>query len=351
MRVFTVLGPSHSGKSTLVEALAALDGKPGKSFEIPGLARAVSFGYMDNDWVALDIAGGSENLGPVGSALAASDAAVLVVPADADAAVLAAPYLRMIEEANVPAFVFINKTDAPNSRMSEVVSALQTYSRHHIVLREVPIREGETIVGVVDLVSERAWKFHDGAPSTLMEIPAAVRPREAEARGEMLESYADFDDKLLEEIIEDQKVMAEEVYDVAARVLQHNDLVPAFLGSGEHRNGVNRLMKALRHEAPEAAVAAGRLGDGAIAVGALADTVKHLGKTVLVRALAGEVASGKPLAGENVGSVTDLDAKSPLERISAGAVGLTVKSDHLNAGQAFGAESALDLPAWARPHA
>ncbi|GKY86983.1 elongation factor G [Sinisalibacter aestuarii] len=351
MRVFTVLGPSHSGKSTLVEALVGLDGSPGKAFDIPGVAQVRSFGFMGEDWAAIDIAGGSENLAPVGGALAASDAAVLCVPADAEGAVLAAPYLRMIEEAGVPALIFINKTDMPVSRMSQTVSALQTYSRHHIVLREVPIRQGEEIVGMVDLVSERAWKFHDGSPSTLMEIPEAVRPREEEARAELLESYADFDDALLEEIIEDKAVMAEEVYEVATRTLQHHDLVPAFLGSAEHRNGITRLMKSLRHEAPGVEVAAARLAGGALGVGAMADVVKHLGKTVLVRALGGEIAGGQPLGGANVGSLTDLDAKSGLATLAAGGLGLTVKSDHLAAGRAFTATAADSLPDWARPHA
>lgn len=351
MRVFTVLGPSHAGKSTLVEALVGLDGTPGKTFEVSGVAKVRSFGFMGEDWAAIDIAGGSENLAPVGGALAASDAAVLCVPADADGAVLAAPYLRMIEEAGIPAIVFINKTDAPLSRMSQTVSALQAYSRHHIVLREVPIRQGEDIVGVVDLVSERAWKFQEGEPSTLMEIPETVRPREEEARAELLESYADFDDALLEEIIEDQRVMAEEVYEVATRTLQHNDLVPAFLGSAEHRNGITRLMKSLRHEAPGVDVAAARLRDGALGVGAMADVVKHLGKTVLVRAMGGDIAGGQPLAGSNIGSLTELDTKTSLSRVGAGEVGLTVKSDHLAAGKVYDAAGAWPLPDWAKPHA
>jgi elongation factor G len=351
MRVFTILGPSHSGKSTLAGALVGLDGSPGKTFEVPGVAKVSSFGFMGEDWAAIDIAGGSENLAPVGGALAASDAAVLCVPADADAAVLAAPYLRLIEEARVPLIMFINKTDAAASRMSETVSALQAYSRHHIVLREVPIRDGDTIVGVVDLVSERAWKFHDGEPSTLMEIPAAVRPREAEARAELLESYADFDDALLEEIIEDQKVMAEEVYDVATKTLQHHALVPAFLGSAEHRNGITRLMKSLRHEAPGVEVATDRLAGGAVGVGAMADVVKHLGKTVLLRAMGGEIAGGQPLAGANIGSLTELDAKTGLSSLAPGGLCLTVKSDHLTAGRAYTAAGDENLPDWAEPHA
>lgn len=350
MRCFTVLGPSHSGKSSLVEALVGLDGSPGKALAIPGVANVQTFGFMGEDWGVIDVAGGAENLSPVGAALAASDAAVVVVEADAEAAVLAAPYLRMVEEAGVPAIVFVNKTDAATSRMSEVISGLQTYSRHHIVLREVPIREGGEIVGVVDLVSERAWKFHDGAHSTLMEIPAAVRPREEEARAELLESYADFDDALLEELIEDQKIMAEEVYEVAAKTLAHHDLVPAFIGSASHRNGVTRLMKSLRHEAPEVAVAAKRLGGDALAVGALADVIKHLGKTTVIRAFSDEVGQGKPLGGAGLGSVTELDAKTAQPVLAAGAIGLTVKSDHVSAGRAFDATRALDLPDWARPH-
>ncbi len=350
MRLFTVLGPSHAGKSSLVEALAGLDGVSGKLLDIPGVARVRSFGFMGDDWAAIDIAGGSENLAPVGPALAASDAAVLCVPADADAAVLAAPYLRMIEEAGLPCYVFINKADMPANRMSEIVSALQTYSRHHIVLREVPIREKGEIVGVVDLVSERAWKFHEGEHSTLTEMPADLRPREQEARAEMLESYADFDDALLEEIIEDKKVLPEEVYEVATKTLQHHDLVPAFLGSAEHRNGITRLMKSLRHEAPEVDIATGRITGNVLAAGALADVVKHLGKTVLVRAMGGTVAGGQPLAGGNVGSITDLDAKTALGSLAPGALGLTVKTDHLSAGQAYTAQAATALPDWAQAH-
>lgn len=205
MRVFTVLGPSNSGKSTLVQALVGLDDRRGKSLAVQGVATVSTFGFMGQDWAAIDIVGGAENLGSVGAALAASDIAVLCVPPDAEGAVLAAPFLRKIEEAGLPCVIFINRIDSPQNRISEIVSALQAYSRHHIVLREVPIREGGTIVGFVDLVSERAWKFEEGKHSVLIEMPESVREREEQARAELLESYADFDEHLMEELIEDQK--------------------------------------------------------------------------------------------------------------------------------------------------
>jgi len=352
MRVFTVLGPSQSGKSTLVEALIGLEDQRAEVLDLPGVARVSEFGFMGDDWTAIDIAGGAENLATAGPALAASDAAVLCVGADPEAAVLAAPYFRLIDEAGVPCFLFINRVDAATGRISAVAEALQAYCRHGIALRQVPIRQGDEIVGAVDLISERAWKYQEGKPSALMELPDSVAGRERRARTELLESLADFDDKLLEELIEDQQPMADEVYHVATDVLQHHELVPALLGSAEHRNGIMRMMKSLRHEAPQADVAHARLAKEGevVAVSCLADHVKHLGKTVLVRAFSDGVAGGKMLAGKTIGSITALDAKTPRPVLAPGEIGLTMKSDHLDIGRIFTADEARPLPQWAQAH-
>ncbi|WP_405109085.1 hypothetical protein [Phaeobacter sp. BS52] len=74
--------------------------------------------------------------------MAASDAAVVCVSADPSAGVLAAPYLRMVEEAGIPAFLFINRMDQAAGRVADIVAALQTYCRHNIVLRQIPMRTG-----------------------------------------------------------------------------------------------------------------------------------------------------------------------------------------------------------------
>lgn len=349
MRVFTILGPSQSGKSTLAAALAGLDGAAGKRQEVAGVAALQPFTFMGEDWAAIDIAGGADNLAQAGPALAASDAAVLCVPADAGAAVLSAPYLRKLEEAGIPAFIFVNRMDQAAGRVAEIVAALQAYCSHNIILRQVPIREDGQVVGAVDLISERAWQYREGEPSALIELPVAMYAREQEARAELLEALADFDDTLLEELIEDQQVMAEEVYDVATKVLQHNDLFPALLGSAEHRNGILRLMKSLRHEAPDVGAALERLSTAGdvLAVGCMGDLVKHLGKTVLVRAMGDEVGNGRPVGGAALGSLSNVGGAAG--RLSAGDVGQAVKSDHLNLGFAYGPEGAAPLPAWAQP--
>ncbi|WP_111735216.1 elongation factor G [Roseovarius amoyensis] len=352
MRVFTVFGPSQSGKTTLIDGLAGLEEQRPQTLGIPGVAKVTQFGFMGDDWTAVDIAGGAENLSTAGPVLAGSDAAVLCVGADPQAAVLAAPYFRLIEEAGVPCFLFVNRIDAAEGRISEVISSLQAYCRHGIVLRQVPIRKDGQVVGAVDLISERAWQYREGEPSLLVEIPEAVQGREQEARTELLEALADYDDALLEQLIEDQQPLTDDIYHTATTVLQHHDLVPALLGSAEHRNGMLRLMKSLRHEVPRVEAATERLGqdDAPVAAGLLADHVKHLGKTVLIRAMGAGVANGQMLAGKTVGSITGLDAKAPQPELQPGQVGLTMKSDHLSVAQVFTAEGAAPLPGWAQAH-
>ena len=350
MRVFTVIGASHSGKTTLTEALAGLEDTPGESLEVAGVATVRTFRFMGDDWAAIDIADGPENLSHAGPALAASDAVVLCVAAEAEAAVLSAPYLRLIEEAGIPCLLFINRIDVATDRVSEIVAALQIYSGHNIVLRQVPLRSGTEIVGAVDLISERAWQYREGQPSSLIEIPQDILSREQEARTALLESLADFDDTLLEQLIEDKSPMTADVYEIATRVLQQNELVPALLGSALHRNGIMRLMKSLRHEAPGFEAAGKRLSetDDVLAAGFLADFVKHLGKAIVIRAFGTGTGNGEPLAGSTVGNITKLDTKSTQTAFAPGKIGVAVKADHLNIGSYYTRQGSVDLPDWAQ---
>ena len=347
MRCFTVLGPSQSGKTTLTRALGGLDGaatlrKFSDHFSM------TSFSYIDEPWAALDIAGGTDHLGLAGQALAGSDAAVLCVPPEPDTAPLVAPYLRLIEDSGVPCFLFINRMDVAEARIRDIVSALQTYSDHVIVLRQVPIREDGHVTGSVDLISERAWEYQEGQPSALIEMPKDVRPREAEARAELLEHLADFDDTLLEQLIEDRQPASENVFALVADIHRQNRIIAAQLGAASHMNGVNRLMKSLRHEAPGADAIRARLGlpGQAAAIGVFAESRRHVGKSVLLRNLGGNLVHGGPLGGATLGNLTGADGQAVETAVPDGGLAVAVKSDHLNSGQAYCADAAHPLPGW-----
>ncbi|TCM73678.1 elongation factor G [Rhodovulum steppense] len=349
MRCFTILGPSQSGKSTLLKALGELDGQPVTAAFTDALTVS-QFTYLGEPWAGFDIAGGPDYLGHAGEALAASDAAILCVAPEPEAAVLAAPYLRLIEQSDVPCFVFINKMDQDEARIRDIVGALQAYAAHHIVLRQAPIRDAAGhVVGAVDLISERAFQYQEGQPSKLIEIPDDLHDREQEARAELLEHLADFDDHLMEQLIEDREPPTGEIYKTLAEAHRDNRIIAAYLGAAGHGNGLTRLMKALRHEAPDMTAIGPRLGIAApLAIGVASDTRKHVGKSTLIRALGGPVQHGSPLGGDNLGSLGGIDGKPVPEPLEPGTLAIAVKSDHLDPGYAYTAQQAEELPRWTR---
>ena len=348
MRCFTVLGPSQSGKTTLVSALAGLEGRSDE-MKFSDRFTLTRFSYIDEEWGAFDIAGGTDNLGAAGHALAGSDHVVLCVPPQPEAAPQAAPYLRLIEESGVPATLFINHMDGFDGRVRDIVAALQVYAGHLLVLRQVPMRDGTDITGAVDLISERAWKYREGEPSALVEMPDQVRDREQEARTELLENLADFNDELLEQLIEDRVPAPDHVFSLVAEMHKQNQIVPVFLGAAAHSNGVNRLMKDLRHESGDAEALAARLGVAPDAViGVYADNRKHMGKSVLLRDLGAGLSQGTALGGDTIGALNGPDGKPLSAQTGPGALAVAAKSDHLNPGRVYSGADAGDLPGWAR---
>ncbi|MFO1207814.1 MAG: elongation factor G [Amaricoccus sp.] len=354
-RAIAVLGASNTGKSTLVDRMCGLEGQvqPAAS---PGELRVAKFTLLGDDWQAIDTPGSIELLQVAKDALLAADAAVICVGPDPAAALLASPYLHAVEAAGTPAVIFINRIDEAAERVSDIVAALQDYAGRPIVLRQVPIREGERVVGAVDLVSERAWSYREGEASTLIEIPAGMLEREHEARAAMLEHLSEFDDTLLEELIEDKEPPSAEVYSICKRVLSENSVIEALIGSGLHGNGIVRVMKALRHEAPGPEVLRARLqqqaGLGAEPVAVIFGSAyrKHVGKTLLLRALQ-PLPAGSPLGGRPAGQLTPADPRDShhLDEVPEGAIVSAVKSDHLAAGKLVTPAELVDAPAWHAP--
>lgn len=97
-----------------------------------------------------------------------------------------------------------------------------------------------------------------------------------------------------------------------------------------------------------------RLGlkDGAQAAACLADQRRHLGKVCLLRALNGGLSPKGRLGGEQLGTLTRLDGKTPLEgALKPGEFALAIKSDHITPREFLSEEAADPFPDWSAPHA
>ena len=147
---------------------------------------------------------------------------------------------------------------------------MQAYAASPLVLRQMPIFDGPTVTGYVDLMSERAYRYRKGQASELMQIPPAMLAEEQAALGRLVETLADHDDALLEKVLEDIKPTPEELYRDMRKDLLAGSVIEVLVGAAEHANGVRRLWKALRHDTPDPAetaerrgIVAGRRGAGA----------------------------------------------------------------------------------------
>jgi len=351
VRCVAVLGPSGAGVDSLVDAMAALEGgKPPPRLDDNGIV-VRRFPYLDERWALLGCPEAIDLLQIASDALQVADAAVVSVPADPEQAVLAAPFIRLVESAGIPFLLFINHQREGNARLRDTVSALQHFSNHPLVLRQIPVREGEEVVGAIDLVSERAWRYRPGgARSDLVEIPAELLDREQEARSELLETLADFDDALLEQIVEDKLPPSDALYALCHKLVADGITVPVFFGSAEAGNGVNRLMKALRHEAPSLDQTLDRIGGPPLLGVFYARHKKHLGKVSYVRAFASKLTPGMAVAGGKLGQLAAADdpKSAAVDVIGAGDVAKAVKTDQLEAGTFYDAagrvESARPAP-------
>jgi elongation factor G len=353
-RAFAVLGPAGTGKSTLIDRMCMLEGEVCPP-AAPGEIRIAAFSHLGDRWQAIDTPGSVEFLHLASDALLAADAAIICVAPDPAQTVLAAPYLRLVEAAATPAIVFVNRMDEAEARVRDIVAALQDYARHPIVLRQIPIRgEDGHVTGSVDLVSERAWRYRENAPSDLIQIPEGVLAREHEAREDLLERLSEYDDHLLEELIEDKTPPTEEVHGICARLLAENRIFPALIGAAAHGNGIVRMMKALRHEAPGPDRLRRRLQEQAGLPEAPAAVIfggqyrKHLGKTLLLRAFAPLEGA---LGGKSPGHLSAADPRDnrPLGTAEAGEIVMAAKSDHLLPGRLATAAALHPTPPWNRP--
>jgi elongation factor G len=320
-----LVGPYLAGKTTLFEALLHASGTIPKKGSVKdgtsvgdaspdARARHMSIetsiataSYLGDPLTFIDTPGSIELSQESRNALMAADVAIVVIEPVAERVQTAAPILRFIDEHAIPHMVFVNKMDGTSQSPKDVLAALQEISDRPLVLRQVPIRDGDAVTGYIDLVSERAYRYKPGHASDLIQIPESLQSDEKAARTELLEALADFDDKLLEKLLEDVVPSPAEIYQELAKDLREDRVVPVLLGAAEKDHGVRRLLKALRHETPAHSVAAARRGltsDGeAVAEVFKTVYVAGTGKLSYVRVWRGGIKDGQPLNGTRVSGV------------------------------------------------
>jgi len=313
-RCVALVGPFQSGKTTLLEAILARTGaiarqgtieagntvgdagKEARHHRMSVELTVATTTFMGDNYTFLDCPGSVEFVHDMRAVLPAIDAAVVVCEMDEKKIPQLQLILRELEEWKIPRILFVNKIDKADAGVRDVLNLLQPASRTKLILRQIPTFSGDIISGFVDLALERAFVYKEYAPSQVVPLEGDAADLEKTARFSMLETLADHDDVLMEQLLEDIQPPRDKVFDDLTRELRDGLVCPVLMGTAARANGVLRVLKALRHESPGVADTAKRLGvkQGGDPVAYVLKTLHttHGGKMSIVRMLAGQAGDG-----------------------------------------------------------
>lgn len=337
LRNIAFVGPHHAGKTTLVEAILAHTGAIGRRGSVAdgttvtdhepedvshvqsttvGFAHASANGV---DITIVDCPGFVDFFGETKAALCGVDAAVIVVEADPARIVQTQAVVDYLEAVRMPHLFVVNKMDRPGADFDATLAALQNAYGRHVVAEQLPIGTAEQFRGYIDLAEMRGRRF-EGDREVDDEVPAELLDRAQKARAELLEAMADFDDHLMEELLDGVEPPLEEVERDLCSECAHDQIVPVLVASGVSGAGVGALVRAMEKWFPSPADAPKTDAEGRpIAADPNAPVIAQIVKTT-IHPQSGKLSIARILTGTVKSDATLSDVTRDGEKVRLGGL-------------------------------
>ena len=154
---------------------------------------------------------------------------------------------RQADKYRVPRIAYINKMDRIGADFERGVQTMIDRLGAHPVPIQLPIGAEAGFRGIIDLVENRAIVYKDelGKEQEIVEIPAELAERAAAAREHLLEEVSQYDDELLEMILEEQEIPAARLKQAIRTATLAIQLTPVLCGSSFKNKGVQPLLDAV----------------------------------------------------------------------------------------------------------
>ncbi|MBR1583592.1 MAG: elongation factor G [Spirochaetales bacterium] len=160
---------------------------------------------------------------------------------------------RQMDRYKVPRIAFINKCDRVGANPIRVVGQMREKLHLNAVLVELPIGLEDRLEGVVDLIRMKAIYF-DGPNGNILreeDVPEAMMEEALSKREELIEAASDFDDELMNMILEGEEPSIEMVEAAIRRGTLSLKMCPVFVGSAHKNKGIQPLLDGVTKYLPE----------------------------------------------------------------------------------------------------
>ena len=370
IRNVVVLGHGGSGKTTLIDGLCFSTGtsrrrgsvKDGTALTMyseeetgHGISMQTAVAFADWHGVKVNLLDTPGYLDFTGDAIAATrvaDGAVVVLGATTGVEVGTEKVWEYCEPRGIPRLFFVSMMDKEHANFDKAVDEIRTHLTPKALPAELPIGEGESFRGIVNLFTGRAHIFKKGTINgeyDEADVPAELQERAEQLRQELFESIATTNDELLERYLEGHEISTAEALTAMKGAMLAGELFPVFCGAGEITWGIRALLEALVEIVPAPAEAPHELaqrpgldqvvelkGEDAGPLAALVfktASEPHVGELSYFRIFSGSLVNGQDVwnpgqeAGEKLTHLSIPQGKERLEvnRLHAGDIGVVAK--------------------------
>ena len=175
------------------------------------------------------------------------DGAVLVLCAVGGVQAQSLTVDRQMKRYGIPRLAFVNKMDRTGADPYKVADQMREKLGVDVLMFQIPIGEGETFEGVIDLIEMKAYRNDGEKGETVLveDIPADYQEKAQQYRQEMLEGLSMFSDEMMELLLSEEEIPTDLIYKVAAEAIKAQSFTPMFMGSAFKNKCVQPLIDAI----------------------------------------------------------------------------------------------------------
>ena len=155
---------------------------------------------------------------------------------------------RYANESAVSRIILVNKLDRLGADFYRVVDQVENVLAANALVMVLPIGTEDDFVGVVDLLTRKAWVWDDsGQPEnyTLEDVPADMVDKVEEYREKLIETALEQDDDLLEAYLEGEEPAIDEIKRCIRKGTIALDFFPTYCGSAFKNKGIQPVLDAV----------------------------------------------------------------------------------------------------------